>query len=334
MEQTPTDPAQSIRGRTFAVRNPKRQLLLITGSDSLAWLQGQVSNDVRRLERGEASIQACVLNATGHLLADVMLFSLPPASPVLSALGMQQGAIVADLPAMQISKVRENWERFIVMENVILRDAGEMMRRISIHGPGAGEALPEALAALCTIYPSNSAAEGGSELLFPVSAQPNIEELLLAAGIVFASAEAAELIRIEEGRPEFGPDMDESVIALEARLGPTHISLSKGCYVGQEIIARIDARGHTNRGLVGLVLEPDAVINAGERIFAGGEEATRETGRVTSAAGFSPTVGAPIALGYVRHEHGEPGSTVWIVRDGSRSPAQIVSLPFTSLASG
>ncbi len=87
-------------------------------------------------------------------------------------------------------------------------------------------------------------------------------------GALQVGLEARELLRIEAGIPKYGADMDSTVIALEAGLGPTHISLKKGCYVGQEIIARIDSRGHTNRALTGLVFPVGSDPLSGEEIMS------------------------------------------------------------------
>ena len=98
-------------------------------------------------------------------------------------------------------------------------------------------------------------------------------------GVIKIEPEAQEILRVEAGLPKFGADMDETTIALEAGLGPTHISLTKGCYIGQEIVARIDSRGHTNRALTGFVLETGELPNAGDKIFGpDADGAERETG--------------------------------------------------------
>lgn len=134
--------------------------------------------------------------------------------------------------------------------------------------------------------------------------------------------------------PKYGVDMDETTLAPEAGLMATHISLTKGCYVGQEIVARIDSRGHTNRALTGLVFEDGDVPASGDKIFADDEGGgARETGRVTSVVSSSPAMnGRPIALGYVRHEHRAPGSRVRVQSniegaDIART-ATVVELPF------
>src|SRR5207249_4350348 len=103
----------------------------------------------------------------------------------------------------------------------------------------------------------------------------------------------------------YGVDMDESTIPIECGLGPTHISETKGCYVGQEIIARIQSRGHTNRALTGFIIEgSDLPIKGAKILLTAGE--SREVGWITSAC-HSPSLQRSIALGYLRHEHRAAG---------------------------
>ena len=150
------------------------------------------------------------------------------------------------------------------------------------------------------------------------------------AGEVEIGPEAQEILRVEDGIPKYGVDMDESTIALEAGLGPTHISFTKGCYVGQEIIARIDSRGHTNRALTGFVVESGDLPVFGDKIFGpsddGGE---KESGRITSVIAESPAMNyAPIAMGYARHEHRTPDTVLHSRGEGREAVLRVVTLPF------
>lgn len=137
------------------------------------------------------------------------------------------------------------------------------------------------------------------------------------APIVRGDAETLDVMRIEAGLPALGRELDEEVLPPEARLERA-ISTTKGCYVGQEIVARLRARGQVNHLLVGLALEVDALPVEGTVLTADG----RPTGEITSRA-ESPALG-PIALGYVRREHAEPGTTV----DFDAGRARVVELPF------
>ena len=147
---------------------------------------------------------------------------------------------------------------------------------------------------------------------------------------------AVPLESLEAGEPRYGADMDESILAPEAGLMSTHISLTKGCYVGQEIVARIDSRGHTNRALTGLVVMGETCVNVGEKLFENDVMGDgKETGRITSVATFSPAAGGrPIALGYVRHEHRSVGAWLHVGTADSHRMVEVVELPFRNKAVG
>jgi folate-binding protein YgfZ len=134
--------------------------------------------------------------------------------------------------------------------------------------------------------------------------------------------EALEVLRIEAGVPLFGRDMSEETIPIEANLLEA-ISYTKGCYIGQEVIARIDARGHVNRKLVGLLLEGSTLPQHGARI----DTPEREVGWITSTA-FSLALQQPIALGYVRREAFTTGTRLQVQANGTTVQATVVDLPF------
>jgi folate-binding protein YgfZ len=154
---------------------------------------------------------------------------------------------------------------------------------------------------------------------------------LVEAGIAPVGEEAVETLRIEAGIPKYGVDMDETTIPLECGLESSHISHTKGCYVGQEIIARIVARGHTNRALTGLVLNGSELPHKGDKVFPTEGEADREIGWVTSAC-HSPLLGHGIALAYLRHEFRAPGSHVRVDRGDGVVTAHCTGLPFRAPA--
>src|SRR5439155_96392 len=123
---------------------------------------------------------------------------------------------------------------------------------------------------------------------------PPLWEKLVDEGIQPVGESAADTLRIEAGIPEYGRDMDETTIPLECNLEATHISHTKGCYVGQEIIARIHSRGHTNRALTGLLIEGAALPIRGDKVYPTEGETDREVGWVTSAT-HSPSLERSIA---------------------------------------
>ena len=157
----------------------------------------------------------------------------------------------------------------------------------------------------------------GIDVLCEAEATDAVRDALLAAGATPVSEDAAEIVRVEHGRPRYGIDADDSTIPQEAGLNARAVSFTKGCYVGQETVARLFYRGKPNRHLRGLKLsEPTATgteLRLGERVV----------GRLASSL-VSPTHG-PIALALVRRE-AAPGDTVEVAGGAT---AQVVELPFS-----
>jgi folate-binding protein YgfZ len=127
---------------------------------------------------------------------------------------------------------------------------------------------------------------------------------------------------VEGGEPVFGIDVDETVLLPELRREDL-ISYTKGCYIGQELVARVKYRGHVNRALAGLRLEGEMVPRPGAPVVAEGKEIGRLTSSVRSLA-----LGLPIALGYLRREYLEPGTPVAVGADDPLIPARVAALPF------
>ncbi len=157
----------------------------------------------------------------------------------------------------------------------------------------------------------------GVDLLCESTHTAELRAALAQAGAVVVSEEAIEALRIERGRPRYGIDLDDSVIPQEAGLNERAVSFTKGCYVGQETVARLYYRGKPNRQLRGL--RCSASVRAGDEVTFEG----RPVGQIGSAA-VSPRLG-PIALSLVRRE-APPGSTVAVGADGAC--AEVVELPF------
>jgi folate-binding protein YgfZ len=162
----------------------------------------------------------------------------------------------------------------------------------------------------------------GFDVVIPAEAKLAFLARLLDAGGVSVSADAVDVCRVESGRPRFGVDMTEDTIPLEAGIEDRAISLTKGCYVGQEIIIRVLHRGHGRvaRRLVGLSLDPSAgVPSRGSAI----RSADRDVGIITSAV-RSPALGRVVALGYVHRDFTTPGTGLSV----GEAAATVAALPF------
>ncbi|CEK14657.1 folate-binding protein YgfZ [Chthonomonas calidirosea] len=299
-------------------------LLCAIGNDRLLWLQGMVSNDVRLLEQGTKRLQACILNPTGHVLTDLTLIAISHGQlPNLPT------CILLDMPRENREKIWRLLNRFLITEDVELRDVTSQLACLSLQGPAAAQQLQQLSIEPSLIVEADHTGSGGFDIYLPIEMR---HPVLHSLDIPILDEQTVELLRVEAAIPKYGAELDESVIALEANLRHTHISLTKGCYVGQEIMARIESRGHTNRGLIGLVFSPDEIPERGEVLYPA-EEPAREVGRITSVAASSPAMShRPIALAFARHEFALPNTLLYV--GPSRKKAVVVPLPFISAQRG
>jgi aminomethyltransferase len=234
--------------------------------------------------------------------------------------------------------------RYIVSEDVQLDDVSGHEVQISLEGPRASELLsmlpsrplPE-MAPYTFIQTTiddvpvrlSAVRHGpgpGFDLAVPAADAVALVEQTLsvgeAVGLRLAGFRSVDTRRIEAGMPRYGIDMDESHLLLETNQDD-RVSFDKGCYIGQEYVARLVHRGHLNRKLVGMKLEGMNVPSPGNEVIGDG----RQVGQVTSAA-YSPAIGSPISLGYVHRDFFEPGTEVSIRHEGENTPARVASLPF------
>lgn len=311
----PMTPYRAVRESIGLLDRSGRGIIRVTGSDRITWLQGMVSNDMRPIEQGAPRICACVLNATGHLLADIAVVN-------------GGDHLLLDMERENAPKIAALLDRYIIMEDVEIEECSDTIGCLSLQGPGVERGWARAQAGESALMAeADHTGAGGVDIYLPSEEASALRERLMEAGIPLLDEETAETLRIEAGIPRYGVDMDESIIPLEANLEATHISHTKGCYVGQEIIARIHSRGHTNRALTGLLLEGDTRPVSRAKIYPAEGETEREVGWITSVA-YSPALGRLIALGYVRHERRAPGTALSIETDGVYIPAQVTPLPF------
>jgi folate-binding protein YgfZ len=304
----------ALRGGAGLVDRSGVGRILLTGADRRSYLQGLLTNDIEALTPG-TGCYAAMLTAQGRMMTDMRVLEL-------------EDGVLLDLPLPVTTAIRDHLDRFIFSEDVKVEDVTVSSAEFGLYGPAAAGVLVKA--GIDGVLPSvlfQSARLGlaGVDVVLVRSDEPgvdgydvivdaaNVEQVrsaLLAAGAVNASDSDAEVVRIESGRPRFGADMDADTIPLEAGLETRAISRSKGCYVGQEVIVRVQDRGHGRvaRRLVGLTFDAAAPVPpAGARIVSG----EREIGRVTSAA-WSPALARPIALGYVHRDFVEPGTQVTV----------------------
>jgi hypothetical protein len=163
---------------------------------------------------------------------------------------------------------------------------------------------------------------GGFLISCARSALAQLWKSLRDGGARPCGAEAFEMTRIEAGTPEYGRDLSDANLPQELARDARAISFTKGCYIGQETVARLDAMGHVNRTLCGVCFAAAEIPLVGTEFHG---EAGKSLGQVTSAA-FSPRLGAPLALAYVRRGTNTPGSRL----ESSLGAAEVVALPIAT----
>jgi folate-binding protein YgfZ len=297
------------------VDRSQRGKLALTGSERKAFLQGQVTNDVERLRPGHGCY-AAFLTHKGKMLGDMRILDV--GDELL--LDTERGALQELFNMIRRFKLGSDVELHKrTVETALLSLVGPDARRIA----GAGALAREHDNARARIGGRDVllvAADAGVDVFCAADDAGAVRAALEAAGAVPASEDAAEIVRVERGRPRYGVDLDEGVIPQEAGLNERAVSFTKGCYVGQETVARLFYRGKPNRYLRGLKLSGPAVRGDALRL---GE---KEVGRLGSAV-VSPVHG-PIALALVRRE-AEVGESL-TVGEGATN-AEVVDVPFRDL---
>ncbi len=287
------------------VARPGRAVLELNGSEAAEFLQGQVSNDVESLEPGQGCY-ATMLDHKGKLRADLRVLCLAP------------DRLLVDSEPAGRRALAHTFDMYSLGRQVIPRDATDEHVVLSMIGPAARDRLedppgPSEHACVEGSLGVYATTDVGVDLIVPAGREAAARDAL---GLTEVDEDTAEVIRIERGRPRLLLDMDSSTMPQEAGINDRAVSFTKGCYVGQETVARLFYRGKPNRHLRGLRLGEPA--DHGEPVTLG----DKQVGTVGSSC-VSPTHG-PIALALIRRE-AEPGSDV-LVGTGT---ATVVELPFT-----
>ena len=289
---------RQLREECGLVERPDRGLLVVSGPEAAEYLQGQLTNDTEAIGPGEW-IYAALLDRKGHMQADMRVLR-PGEDPDLW-LDLEPEGLAAATRHLQMYKIGREVE---------VRDESDGHTLLSLIGPRATEF---ARAVECAFLRTTE----GVDLIVAAAERDAVREALLGAGAVEVSPEAAEILRIEAGRPRFGAEMGTATMPAEAGIVEQAVSFTKGCYIGQETVARLHYKGRPNRHLRGLRLSGPA--RPGDSVVL----AEKEVGEVGSAV-VSPALG-PIGLAILRRE-AEPGTTVAVGEDDVT--AEVVALPF------
>jgi folate-binding protein YgfZ len=323
------------RSGTVWLERPARGRLWLAGADRLSYLQGLLTNDTRALGPGRGCY-AAYLTPQGRMIADMRLFE------------MDDGLLMT-VPVSMAARLRDRLDGLVFSEDVRIEDRTAALAQLGLHGPRAASTVEHALGAPGAVAPlaafrhrrlpfgdttvvvaSTDELGGGLDLFVETPRAAALRDALGAAGAMAAGAGVAEVLRVEAGVPEYGVDMDEETIPLEAGIEARAISFTKGCYVGQEVIVRVLHRGQGRvaRRLVGLTIgdvapPASAVPAAGAPLRA----ESREVGRLTSAV-RSPALNHVVALGYVHRDFAEPGTRLVVVHGGAALSAVVTRTPF------
>lgn len=302
-----------------------RQLLKLTGPDRVSFLHGMVTNDIKSLP-DNAACDAAFLTVKGAMVAYGRVVKLAD-------------SLLVDVEPGLLEKVREFLDRYLISEEVELTDVSAEYGQLALYGPRATALGAAALALpaspLAQNAMSSTSLDGatiravgetrysgeGLDLLVPRAELERVFTSLVKQGARPIGHATFEKLRVEAGVPRYGQDLVDTTIPLEAEL-TSAISYDKGCYIGQEVIARATFRGHMNRKLSGLLLgeltpSPGTELRVGER----------KVGWITSVIA-SPAHGQTIALGYVHRDHREPGTVLQLPENAGT--ATVHALPFVA----
>jgi len=307
-----------------------RARMTFEGDRRLETLTGLVTNDVGALTPGTGQY-AAALTPRGKIIADIRIFA-------------RANDLLVDVPTRAAAGFVAMVRKFVnpratryAEQTVTLADVGVFGVRSREIVASLSGLTPDALASLAPYASVSADVQGqqvlvarapdisveGYELIIPADGRSELWRTAVELGAVPGGHEAWEIARIEAGRPEWGIDIDDSTIPQEANFDELHaISYTKGCYTGQETVARVHFRGHVNRHLRGLAYPGGAAIPQGAQLIGEGDKAV---GDVRSSA-ISPRIGG-VAIAMVRREV-VPGSSVRVQWEGGETTASVVQLPF------
>lgn len=291
-----TDSAAQARALHATVGFRNREDLLVyrlEGDDQRAWLNGQVTIDVRHTKKGE-SVYGLAVNVRGRIMADIWVLDAGDALQLL-------------IPASAQQPLLESFEAQIIMEDVEVV-AVPQARVISLLGPRAKDLAASVAQPGVSAYPGDELGDGG---VFLVTEEPQCERLLSqlassAAALDGMAVDEAgyELARLRNRVPRFGRDFDIKSYPQETGLKARAVAFDKGCYLGQEVVCTLENRGKLSRFLC--ALELSAVAEAGSELSASDGAVV---GHVTSVA-YDPDRDGTLALGYVKRAHATEGATL------------------------
>jgi folate-binding protein YgfZ len=265
-----------------------RGKIRVTGEDRVRLLHAILSNDVGSLEPGQGNYQF-LLDAQGHILADANLY-------------LFADHVLLDVEPGETAQVMEHIDRYIIADDVQLEDATASLATIALEGPEAEKIAQGAIGPRTSLT-----GQPGVWFFLDPAGKGALIERLECSGAGAATADDAKIVRVENGLPRYGDDFGATNLPQETRQESRAVSFTKGCYLGQEIVERIRARGQVHRVLAKIAIEGEDPPQAGTAVAAGGQE----IGKLTSPV-YSPRLGQALGLAIVRREFAAPGTAVTI----------------------
>jgi folate-binding protein YgfZ len=310
-----------------------RARILVSGTEAVQFLNGLITNDMKTLAVG-SWMPAAFPNVQGRLIAGVRVIRLHDEGTGKNACP----TFLIDTEAATHGRLLKTIERFTLAGDFRVNDVTSQTAQLSVQGKKAADVvravLGEEAAALeanrvaqitsdVTVVRSSHTAEDGFDLVISSHQASDLWQTLQDAGAQPIGYAALEILRVEAGLPRYGVDMDESNVVTESALDDA-VSYTKGCYVGQEIIARIKYRGHVAKKLSGIVFNEAVKVAAGAIIKSSDG---KEIGRITSITD-SPRLGRTIALGYLKYDYLAADTGVNVLAGDGELAAKVAELPF------
>ena len=305
----PSEDYRALEDRAGYIERTDLGRLRLRGADRRSYLHGILTNDIQGLAAGD-SCYAALLTPQGRMITDMHVYELGDET-------------LLTLPISLAAEIRDRLDQYVFTEDVQVEDASTATVQYGLYGPASRDIVSRlSLVPAVAVLPSQDMGVRGFEVIALRDQGPELERLFAAAGAASVEGSALEAPRIEAGIPKFLVDMTAETIPLEAAIEDKAISMTKGCYPGQEVIIRVLHRGggRVAKKLVGIRFADGQPVPApGDKVRSG----EREIGAITSAA-RSPRLGAPVALAYVHRDFVAPGTPV-VVGD---VPASVSALPF------
>src|SRR6202789_1897206 len=288
-------------------------IINLSGPDRLRYLNAIVSNDIKNLKEGSGTL-ALLLNPQGRILAELEIYALKDRLLTLSHASLRQRTV-------------ETLDKYIIMDDVTLDDATDKLGTLAIEGPQAARPIEKAYgfnldempdiairsvhidSMPCEIIRRSHYGYVGMEVVAPQRSLKqiweNLLELVRQRGGLSIGMQTLESLRLEAGIPFYPADFNHTVIPHEAAVETTHISFTKGCYTGQEIVERVPPRGQVNHRRLRPIFSTPDPPRPGTRLGTDGKERGLDPG-----PSVSPKETPALGVGYPRREHGSPGSNL------------------------